>query len=55
MSEEDDKMSLVYDGKKKDSLTPMADIRKIAQQAMKDQGLTFEEVKKTLGIKRYEK
>lgn len=37
------------------TLTIMSDIRKIAQKAMKEKGLTLNDVKKTLGIKRYEK
>jgi len=35
-------------------LTCMSNIRKIAQKAIKEKGLTDKEIRKTLGIKRYE-
>lgn len=34
-------------------LTAMKNIRDIAQEAMKEKGLTLKDVKKSLGIKRY--
>ena len=42
-----------YDDNEK--LTCMAKIREIAQRAIKKKGLTDKEIRKTLGIKRYER
>ena len=38
-----------------EKLTCMAKIREIAQRAIKKKGLTDKEIRKTLGIKRYER
>jgi len=35
-------------------LTCMSNIRKITQKAIKEKGLTDKEIRKTLGVKRYE-
>ena len=54
MNEEDDHMSVILD-KESNELSIMANIRKIAQETMKEKGLTFNDVLKSLGIKRYDK
>lgn len=52
--EEEEEMSMVL-GKEPKKLNVMANIRKIAQNAIKEKGLTEEQVRKSLDIKRYEK
>ncbi|GAB6150221.1 hypothetical protein [Clostridium novyi] len=38
----------------KDQRTSLSDLRAIAQKAIKEQGLTEQQVRKTLGMKKYE-
>lgn len=52
-NEEERDMAIAHK-ESEEKLTIMSDIRKIAQQNMMQKGLTFNDVKASLGIKRYE-